>query len=823
MAAIFEQFALLTRLLGEPVSAQALASQTLRKPDGRVDLQNLGEILRSQGWENQLNRRPLEQIPAAAAPLLLILKEEGAVVVSGVQHHVNGTRRYEILNADGSRQVWSQEDLEAVYIGYCWFVKLKPQQDRRSELPEYAMRKGWFWKVIWRYRSYYWQVILASVLINLLALIGSLYVMNVYDRVIPNKAYETLWVLSIGVLVANLFEFVARFIRARLTDIAGKKADLVISSALFRRVMAMELTAKPASSGSYASNLRDFESVRDFMTSASLLALVDLPFIFLFIFVMWMVAGTLALVPLTIVPLVVLVGILAQGPLARYTLASMRESSQRQGLAVESIEGLETLKAHNATNWAQQRWDRFTASSAALSIQLKDWSNVVTNFATLMQQFNTVFLVLYGTYLIHSDNPASRISMGALIACVILSGRMLSPLSQVAGLMVRFQQAKVALGGLDEVVSRKTERDPDRTYLSLPHVVGKIEFQDVSFSYGEQGPVALQGVNLRFKPGEKVAILGRIGSGKSTLLRLMAGLYPASQGNVLLDGMDTRQIDPADLRSHVSLLGQEPRLFMASLRDNLEMGRMDRLSNDAELFAALARFGLDKLVQSHPLGLNLPIGEDGHGLSGGQKQIVSLARLTLRDPGVVLLDEPTSSLDDMTERNALRALREWALDRTMIIVTHRAQVLPFVDRIIVMDQGRIAMDGPRDAVLARLRGGAAAQGQPQMQQKSGQTTQVLAKKLVLGPNNSGAAAQAPETGPQPAGPQGSDTPAAPTAPTVKRAAQPQVRIVRTSPAPAKPGEPPVKPAAGDTAAAPAPPKPSSPPPPPQSAGDDHAQ
>ena len=710
MAALFDQFALLTRLLGEPLSAKALASQTLRNAQGRIDLHSLGEVLRNQGYDNQISDRALAEIPPETAPLLVITRDGGALVVSAISVDPLGGRRYEILSVDGARADWSEAQLDARYVGFCWFLKLRPQQDVRSELPEHGMRKGWFWKVIWRFKGYYAQVAISSVLINVLALIGSLYVMNVYDRVIPNKSFETLWVLSIGVLLANLFEFAARTIRARMTDIAGKKADLIISSAIFRRVMAMDLAQKPASSGSYASNLREFESVRDFMTSASLLALVDLPFVLLFIAVMWMVAGPLAWVPLLTIPLVVGMGLLAQLPLAKYTNESMREGSQRQGLAVESIEGLETLKTHNATNWAQQRWDRFTAATAASSIKLKDWSNIVVNFSMLMQQANTVLLVLYGTYLIHHQNPASRISMGALIACVILSGRALAPLSQVAGLMVRLQQARVALGGIDNIVERKTERDPARSYLSLSEVQGALGLEGAGYRYGEQGPLVLQGLNLTIAPGEKVAILGRIGSGKTTLLRLLAGLYTPSAGNVLLDGMDMRQIDPADLRAHVSLLGQAPRLFMGSLRENLELGRMDRLSNDAELIAALKRFGLDKLVQAHPLGLNLPIGEDGHGLSGGQKQVVGLARLTLRDPRVVLLDEPTSGLDEMSERMALQAVSDWAKDRTLVVVTHRLQVLPFVQRIIVLDQGRVVMDGPRDAVLARLRGVAGAPG-----------------------------------------------------------------------------------------------------------------
>ena len=700
---MIEAIALLTRLLGQPVSAKALGAETTRNDEGRLDLGSLGAVLASHGHDNKLDERPLQEIPTAALPVVLVMRGGQGVVLGGVTRGKDGGRSgYELVQADGTRQEWPAEKLREHYAGYCWFLKAKPQQDRRSELPEYTMDKGWFWRVIWRFKGYYVRVAIASVLINVLALIGSLYVMNVYDRVIPNRSYETLWVLSIGVLAASLFEFLARTIRAKLTDIAGKKADLIISSAIFRRVMAMDLAQKPASSGSYANNLREFESVRDFMTSASLLALVDVPFVLLFIFVMWMIAGPLALVPLATIPLVVGVGLLAQAPLAKNTHESMREASQRQGLAVEAIEGLETLKSHNATNWAQQRWERYTAVTAASSMKLKDWSNGVMSFALLVQQVNTVALVLVGTYLIHHEDPASRITMGALMACVILSGRTLAPLSQVAGLMVRLQQARVAMGGIDKIVERRVERDVTRSYISLSQVGGQLRLEGAGYRYGEQGPLVLQGLNLTIQPGEKVAVLGRIGSGKSTLLRMAAGLYPPVEGSVLLDGVDMRQIDPADLRAHVSLLGQSSRLFMGSLRENLDMGRMDRLSSDDELIAALKRFGIDKLVQSHPLGLNLPIGEDGHGLSGGQKQIVGLARLTLRDPKVVLLDEPTSGLDEMTEAAALRAVAEWAQDRTLVVVTHRPQVLPFVQRIVVVDQGRVVMDGPRDLVLQRL-------------------------------------------------------------------------------------------------------------------------
>ncbi len=701
MKSIIEHIALTTRLLGAPVSEAALSAEVVRDKKLNVNFHSLTEVLRSHGFENTLSKRSLDDIPSLAVPVVLILHNEEAAVVTKIEG-AGKTRQYHIRQADGLAQVLDYEQLSILYLGYCWFIKPKMVSDVRSDLPEYDLPKSWFWKVIWRFRGYYYQVVLATVIINFLALVSSLYVMNVYDRVIPNQAYETLWVLSIGVILAIVFEFAAKLIRGHLTDIAGKKADLIISSALFRRVMALRLADRPTSSGSYANNLREFESVREFMTSASLLTLVDLPFLLLFITVIAIVGGKLALVPLTIIPIVVIVGFLVQRPLSRHINESMKESSQRSGLAVEAIEGIETLKTNNATSWAQQRWDEYTAKTSASSIKMRDTSNFMINFAVCMQQLNTVGLVLLGTYLIHAENPADRITMGALIAAVILSGRALSPLAQVAGLATRFQQAKLALEGVNNIVERPVERSPERKYITLDHVQGGIQFENVSFKYQEDTNAAVSGLKLNIKPGEKVGVLGRIGSGKSTMLKLASGLYDTAEGNVTLDGVDMRQIDPNFLRNQVVLLSQSPRLFLGTLRENMDLARTDGYSSDQDLLVSLKRFGLDKIIRSHPRGLDMPLGEDGLGLSGGQKQIIALARMTLRNPRVVLLDEPTTGLDQATERTALNALAQWGKDKTMVLVTHRPQVLQIVNRIIVMDNGKVVMDGPRDLVLQKL-------------------------------------------------------------------------------------------------------------------------
>ena len=701
MKSIIEHIALTTRLLGAPVSEAALSAEVVRDKKLNVNFHSLVEVLRSHGFENTLSKRSLEDIPSLAVPVVLILHNEEAAVVTKIEG-VGRARKYHIRQTDGLAQELDYAQLSVLYLGYCWFIKPKMVSDARSELPEYHLPKSWFWKVIWRFRSYYYQVILATFIINFLALVSSLYVMNVYDRVIPNQAYETLWVLSIGVFLAIAFEFAAKMIRGHLTDIAGKKADLIISSALFRRVLALRLADRPASSGSYANNLREFESVREFMTSASLLTLVDLPFLLLFVTVIAIIGGKLALIPLTIIPIVIIVGFLVQRPLSRHINESMKESSQRSGLAVEAIEGIETLKTNNATSWAQQRWDEYTAKTSAASIKVKDTSNFMINFTIGMQQLNTVGLVLLGTYLIHAENPAERITMGALIAAVILSGRALSPLSQIAGLATRFQQAKLALEGVNNIVQRPIERDPERKYITLDRVEGGIAFDNVSFQYQEETGAAVSDLKLNIRPGEKVGVLGRIGSGKSTMLKLASGLYDSAKGNITLDGVDMRQLDPNFLRSEVVLLSQQPRLFLGTLRENMDLARFDGYSTDQELLAALKRFGLDRIIRNHPRGLDMPLGEDGLGLSGGQKQIIALARMTLRHPKVVLLDEPTTGLDQATERMALNAVAQWSKDKTMVVVTHRPQVLQIVNRIIVMDNGKVVMDGPRDLVLQKL-------------------------------------------------------------------------------------------------------------------------
>lgn len=676
----------LSRLVGRSVSEAALRAQVTRQMSGELNFDSLKAAFDASGLDLDRQDLPLARLTSLQFPLLAALNDGEFMLLQ-------------------SNDAINSNDLRSSYAGYVLQLQPHPARDRRSEIPEKVSAMSWFWKVLWGLRSYYFHVVVATLVTNILSLAISLYTMNVYDRVIPNKTYETLWVLTIGTMAALLFEMAARTLRSWLVDTAGKRADLEISSALFRRMLDMRLIQKPASSGSFVSNLRDFEAVREVLTSASMTALIDLPFFVLFIVVIAAIAPPLAIVPVIAIALVTVAGLAAQGPLARLIRESMREGSQKQGLAVEAVEGLETIKVNNAQSLAAQRWEWYGEKVAETSHRSRHLSNLVVNFTSVVQQLASVATVVMGVYLIHEG----KLTMGGLIGVVILCGRAIAPLAQLAGLVIRIQQARAAFSGLQALMDKEVERDPERNYLSLAKVRGELVFSRVEFSHDPKGVGLFRDFNLRFNPGERVAIIGRTGSGKSTLLRLACGLYAPPSGQVMLDGLDLRQIDPADARMAIGLLPQDSRLFLGTLRENLDLAQQDRAVDDARLIEVLRQLGLDRFISQHPRGLDMLLGEDGAGLSGGQKQLVALARLMLRDPQVALLDEPTTGLDPNTETQILQALAQWARKgeqpKTLIMVTHRPQVLEIVDRIIVVDQGRVVLDGPRAKVMEQLQKG----------------------------------------------------------------------------------------------------------------------
>ncbi|MGU7785151.1 type I secretion system permease/ATPase [Burkholderia sp. PU8-34] len=666
------------------------------------------ELLAQAGFSARLVERKLSLLSDHLMPVLLLRRNGSACVLLG--------RRIEQSGESDTRVVYrtvmpemrngpvecGEDEIDDSYSGYVILVKPRAKADARDGEPLPEPAGHWLLRTLWRYRSYYASAALGAFLINVLGLASVFFTMNVYDRVVPNEAYVTLWSLAIGVALAMLLEAVSRHVRAHVLDTAGKKADLVLGSLLFRQALSIRMEQRPASAGSFAHRLREFESVRDFATSATLSAVSDLPFVLLFVAVIFAVAGPLGWIPLMMIPLIVGIGVIVQWPLARAMRENLREASLKQGVLIESIEGLETLKSVGGEGAMRHRWDTFSAKAAASSMHSRQLSSVATCIVSWLQQMQTVAIVVSGVYLI----GAGTLTQGALIGAVMLAGRATAPLGQVMGLALRFQQAKAALRSLNELMAMPVDHDAKREYLARPTLTGHVKLDDVSFSYPatslQQSPPVVQGISIEIRPGERIAILGRVGSGKSTLLRLIARLYRPTAGKVLADGLDAEQIAPADWRKTFGHVGQDSRLFYGSLRDNVMLARPDATTD--ELLRVLKLTGLDELAARHPLGVGLPVGENGSELSGGQRQLVALARSLLATPRALLLDEPTSAMDTQTETLFIEHLRHAMAGQTLVVVTHRTSLLSLVDRIVVVDQGKIAMDGPKAQVLAALTG-----------------------------------------------------------------------------------------------------------------------
>jgi ATP-binding cassette subfamily C protein LapB len=681
-------------------ASRASLSAGLPLVNGRLTLELAERAAARAGMSARLQRLPLAELDAASLPALLILHGNKACVLQSC----SADSARVLLPETGQGSITMPlDELAKRYTGVVLFVRPHFRFDQRAPLQRATRRGHWFWSVVLAQRFVYRDVMLAALLVNLFALAFPLFSMNVYDRVVPNNAVETLWALAIGVTLILLADFGLRKLRSRFVDEASARIDVELSARLMERVLGMRLENKPESVGSFASNLRGFEQVRDFIASSTVTTLIDLPFAALFVVVTLWISPWLAIPPVVVFTIIVITGYIAQHRLHELAETTYRASAQRNATLVESLAGIETIKTQGAEGVIQARWERVNTFLARINVRMRGLSSGAMYAANTLTQFATVAVILIGVYLIGDR----QLTMGGLIAASMLAGRALAPAGQIVGLLMQYQGARTALESLDRLMAKPVERpspeEGGQPFVQRREFKGEIEFRNVRFHYPARDDMALDGVSFRIAPGERVALIGRVGSGKSTIQRLMMGLYEPTDGAVMLDGIDLRQLDPADVRRGVGCVSQDVLLFYGSLRENITLGLP--YADDSTVLAAAETAGLSDFVNRHPRGFDMPVGERGDSLSGGQRQCVGLARALLHNAPVLLLDEPTSAMDFSTEAQITQRITAWAQLKTVVLVTHRTSLLSLVSRVIVIDGGKVVADGPRDRIMEALQTG----------------------------------------------------------------------------------------------------------------------
>jgi len=691
---------IMTRIFGSPKSPAALATGLPIGTDGLTPDLFLRSADRAGFSANHLKRK-IDAVDRMSLPAVLLLKNRKACVLLSPPR----AGMAEIAtpdNLDGSHSIPVSE-LEAAYTGFQIVVRPKIRLDTRSADLTEAKPRNWFWTNVAKFTPVYAEVVVAALLINIFTIATSIFSMQVYDRVVPNKAESTLWILAIGAITIFGFDFMLRTLRAVFLDKAGKSLDRKVSSALFEHILSIRMAAGPQSAGAFASNIQSYETLRDFFTSATLSAVIDLPFVLIFLVIIYIIAGPIAIVPAVLVPLVILVSIFVQVPMQKAVERSYREAAQKHAMLVETINGLDTIKTASAEGQMQRDWDGYVAASSQSAMVSRFWSTVAINFVVMSSNLAFVGVIIVGCYEIFTHDPTSpfpALTTGAMVAGSMLTSRAMAPLGQIAGLIVRFHQSWTSLKGLNRLMNLPVERPMGKVFLRRPRIDGAIEFRNVVFKYPNAQTPALDGVSFRIQPGERVGIVGRIGSGKTTIERLVMGLFEPTEGAVLVDGTDIRQLDPTDLRQSIGCVLQDPHLFFGSVKDNITLGAP--YVDEESFLRAATLAGVDHFVRQHPLGYDMPTGENGRYLSGGQRQSVAVARALLLNPPILVLDEPTSSMDNSTENMFKTRLGEIIQGKTVLLVTHRNSMLTLVDRLIVLDRGKVVADGPKAGVLDAL-------------------------------------------------------------------------------------------------------------------------
>jgi len=682
---------------GRALSREALLGG-LPIDDGRLNVALFERAAQRAGLETEPVKRALIDIPALVLPAVLVMRDGSCRVMLALD-----VRKRTVTTIDPSRRTPAEtapvSELSDGYLGYAFFVRPVAATDARASAAGDVPQPHWFWSVVSRFWANYSHVAIAGLLVNVLGLAAPLFIMSVYDRVVPNGAIASLAALSVGMVIAIVFEFVLRMVRSRIIDVTGKKIDVVLAANIFEHVLSVKMAQRPTSVGVLANQLREFDSVREFFTSGSVVSATDLLFAVLFVGVLFIVAGPLAFIPLAMLPIMIVVGLVLQFPLDRAMRRLQAESAARHGVLVESLSGIETVRATGAEARMQRAWEQSVAATARSSEDVHFWSSLAMTSVGTAQQVTTLVMMVIGVFLILDG----KLSVGALVAASMLAGRVLAPIAGIAAVITRATQTFVAMRAINRIMSLERERSPSRTYISRRIEEGRIAFENVSFKYPNQQELALDKVSFKVAPGERIGIIGRIGSGKTTVGRMMVGFYEPHEGRVLIDNVDARQYDPADLRTGIGFVLQDTDLFFGKLRDNIALGKPN--ATDDEILSAARLAGVEAFAAGHPLGYEMPIAEGGRSLSGGQKQAIGLARVLIRRPKILFMDEPTAHFDVRSEAEFLERLKKLADgNMTIIVSTHRLSLLSMVDRLLLFEKGRLIADGPRDKVIALLQG-----------------------------------------------------------------------------------------------------------------------
>ncbi|MBE8168043.1 MAG: type I secretion system permease/ATPase [Shewanella sp.] len=693
---LLDSLVLLTEHFGNPCSSESLAAG-LPLQNAALTPDLFPQAASRAGLSAKLARKGLDSVSPIMLPCILLLKDKKSCILRELD--TENDKAIIQLPESGGEQELTLEALEALYVGYLFLIKQKYRGDRGFDVHVHENKGHWLWKTLKDAFPIYRDALIASVLVNLFALVSPLFIMNVYDKVVPNLAFDSLWVLAIGACIAYIFDLVMRQLRSYLVDIASKKIDIIVSSQLFAKAIGLPLEKRSPSVGGMAKQLGEFDHIREFLASATILALVDIPFAVFFLTIIWLVAGDLALVPLVGGVLIIAFTLYIQPKLKLAIEEGNKFASLKHGHLIESLSALESIKASGAEGVLQKSWQQMTGHSATWQLKSKKLSNSVSNVANFVVQLTTVSVVILGVYRV-ADNA---ISMGGIIAAVMLSSRAIAPMAQLANLMTRANSTVSSLRQLDQIMQQEDEFENKGHLVSKQRLQGKIDFDRVGFSYPNSEKPVLQSLTLSIQPGERVAIIGRNGSGKSTLAKLILGLYQPTQGSLRYDGIDSDQVHPSDLRRNFGYLPQDVTLFHGSIRDNILFG-IGQVS-EHQLIRAVQLSGVSQFTNLESEGLDKQVGEGGLTLSRGQRQTVALARASLNDPPMLLMDEPTASLDARAEKQFVQSMGHVSKDRSLILITHKMHLLQLVDRILVMDHGHLVADGPKDKIIAQLNSG----------------------------------------------------------------------------------------------------------------------